>query len=1083
MAVYTVTSIADSGAGSMREAIGLANANPGADTIEIGALVSGGGVTLTTGQLSVTDALTIDGDYGNLGRPDWTINANGASRVITTSADLTLIGLTITGGAVAGEGGGVLSTGIAKLNIQNSAITGNSTTGNDANGGGIATGSGSITLTNSTVTGNSTAGVGSVGGGFFSNSNVILNDSLVVGNVTKGAGTDGDETQGIVTNNRSIVGGNAAALFASTYEVAPGVLAGVLAGNGGSVPTVALLSVGSNPALDKSGAGAPANDARGSATQDFAAIPNINGSARDLGAFELQNNPGADTPTVTTAVTNEDTKTTSGLVIARSLLDGAEVTHFKITGITGGTLYQNNGTTPIANGEFITFAQGNAGLKFLPSPNSTADGSFNVQASLSASNAGLGGGLAPALINVISVDDAPVAPATNSVSTQEDVTAAPVVIGATDADGDIVSYGIKPGAAPLKGSVTFVGDTFIYEPGGAANGADSFTIVITDAEGHTAEQVVSVSIAPVPDAPTAIDDAATATAGQTKQIPASDLLANDFDLDGDPVSLVSVGNPVGGTVSVSNGTVSFTPAAGFAGAGGFDYTIGDGQGGSDTAHVTVTVAAGSGGGGGGGGSGSGQNRAPVIAPVDPVKLAGDEVIVHVSASDADGDALSYSAAGAAHGSVTGGSGGAFVYRPTAGYAGADSFTVTVSDGKGGTANANVSVSVINLPGDTDWTVTAPTGHIGEIGGSGDYIGTSGFQKVTVLDLPGLISFDASIASVNLANLFIPAGTQGYGPVPGGAGSLVTGSNAAERIVLAADAQVVLEASFVRGNDTVAVLGNSASYAIAGSVAGILITSAAGAYIRVPSFAPGGGIALEFSDRTLQLTTSDGVNFRLGSQAIGAAPGMIGTGLPAAEPSAGTLVYRGGDLLDLPGDADQWCIAELDSKVLLTDGDTHVLLPVGAPGVLLAFGDGLRTLAFDPHTQTYHIGVQTFGEDLAGITAPAQALALPAGGNPAVQASLELEAGGVVSVGGKFLVEGTPGAEFVTILQGDFVFGSSFAAGGDAIGFNFAAPAYTAVRQGDAVLLDGSDMSALLPAGSAGTSLDFDGQVRELSLDA
>ena len=57
-------------------------------------------------------------------------------------------------------------------------------------------------------------------------------------------------------------------------------------------------------------------------------------------------NPVADTPSVTNATTNEDTQTTSGLVISRNAADGAEVTHFKITGITNGTLYQNDGTTP-----------------------------------------------------------------------------------------------------------------------------------------------------------------------------------------------------------------------------------------------------------------------------------------------------------------------------------------------------------------------------------------------------------------------------------------------------------------------------------------------------------------------------------------------------------------------------------------------------------------------------------------------------------------------------------------------------------------------------------------------------------------
>jgi hypothetical protein len=96
--------------------------------------------------------------------------------------------------------------------------------------------------------------------------------------------------------------------------------------------------------------------------------------------------PVADTPSVTNANTNANTQTTSGLVISRNPVDGAEVTHFKITGITGGTLFKNNGTTVINNGNFITFAEGNAGLKFTPG---TVNGSFLVQASLSNSDAGL----------------------------------------------------------------------------------------------------------------------------------------------------------------------------------------------------------------------------------------------------------------------------------------------------------------------------------------------------------------------------------------------------------------------------------------------------------------------------------------------------------------------------------------------------------------------------------------------------------------------------------------------------------------------------------------------------------------------
>ena len=78
--------------------------------------------------------------------------------------------------------------------------------------------------------------------------------------------------------------------------------------------------------------------------------------------------PVADAPQITPTVTAEDTQSTSGLVITRNAVGGAEVTHFEITGITGGTLYLNDGITPIADGQFITAAQAGAGLKFTPAP-------------------------------------------------------------------------------------------------------------------------------------------------------------------------------------------------------------------------------------------------------------------------------------------------------------------------------------------------------------------------------------------------------------------------------------------------------------------------------------------------------------------------------------------------------------------------------------------------------------------------------------------------------------------------------------------------------------------------------------------
>src|SRR4029450_327569 len=89
-----------------------------------------------------------------------------------------------------------------------------------------------------------------------------------------------------------------------------------------------------------------------------------------------------------------------GLVASRNAADGAEVTHFKITAIASGTLFKNDGTTPIAAGSFITIAEGAAGLKFTPTTDSVATGHVSIQASTPNADAGLGAAIATADIFV-----------------------------------------------------------------------------------------------------------------------------------------------------------------------------------------------------------------------------------------------------------------------------------------------------------------------------------------------------------------------------------------------------------------------------------------------------------------------------------------------------------------------------------------------------------------------------------------------------------------------------------------------------------------------------------------------------------
>lgn len=86
-------------------------------------------------------------------------------------------------------------------------------------------------------------------------------------------------------------------------------------------------------------------------------------------------------------------------------------------------------------------------------------------------------------------------------------------------------------------------------------------------------------------APVAVDDTATTVNGFPVTIP---VLANDSDPDGDTLTVTSVTDPPNGTaVNNGDGTVTYTPDCGFFGIDTFNYTISDGQGGTDTGMVTV----------------------------------------------------------------------------------------------------------------------------------------------------------------------------------------------------------------------------------------------------------------------------------------------------------------------------------------------------------------------------------------------------------------------------------------------------------------------------------------------------------------
>ena len=180
-------------------------------------------------------------------------------------------------------------------------------------------------------------------------------------------------------------------------------------------------------------------------------------------------------------------------------------------------------------------------------------------------------------------------PEDDSVTTPQDtpVGTADVLANDTDPDGDTLS--IVSFTQGSHGTVDHHGGgSFTYTPDAGWNGSDSFDYTVIDGNGGWATATVNVTVTPVEHAPVAEDDSLT-TAEDTPAT-TGNVLTNDSDADGDPLSIVSFTQGTHGTVANNgDGTFTYTPDADWNGSDSFGYTISDGNGGQATATVNVAV--------------------------------------------------------------------------------------------------------------------------------------------------------------------------------------------------------------------------------------------------------------------------------------------------------------------------------------------------------------------------------------------------------------------------------------------------------------------------------------------------------------
>ncbi|MBI2215948.1 MAG: tandem-95 repeat protein, partial [Candidatus Rokubacteria bacterium] len=287
-------------------------------------------------------------------------------------------------------------------------------------------------------------------------------------------------------------------------------------------------------------------------------------------------------------------------------------------------------------------------------------------------------------LSVTPVNDGPVA-ADDAYTAPGDGTlpASPtrnVLANDADVDGPALTATLVDGSGPQHGTLALnANGTFTFTPVPGYLGPDGFRYVVSDGS-LSDEGVVSLTVA---EASVFASNDAYATDEDTPLVVAAGagVLANDASLVGAPLSAVLIMEPTHGSVALNaDGSFTYTPAPNYFGPDSFSYQATDGTR-DATADVMLAVTA--------------VNDAPVLASLgDPVEVdEGDLIELLASATDADGDALTFRLLAPPANARIDPTTGAFSWRPddTHGFA-VRTLVVEVSDGElTGTGSLAVTV--------------------------------------------------------------------------------------------------------------------------------------------------------------------------------------------------------------------------------------------------------------------------------------------------------------------------------------------------------------------------------------------------------
>ncbi|MBI5545833.1 MAG: tandem-95 repeat protein, partial [Deltaproteobacteria bacterium] len=276
-----------------------------------------------------------------------------------------------------------------------------------------------------------------------------------------------------------------------------------------------------------------------------------------------------------------------------------------------------------------------------------------------------------AFARTLGLDASPVAES-GSATLDEDATEVELALSASDPDGDPLTFSLS--SPPLHGEVQIRGDKAYFTPDADSHGADHFRFTASDGLVASEPATFAITVSPVNDGPTTF--AITATALEDRP---TTFALSAADVDGDSLDFTVATQPAHGTVTLAGGQATYTPAPDYSGSDRFSFVASDGVASSDAATATLSIAP--------------VNDAPVATPQALEVVAGAAVTITLSASDADGDALSFAVASQPrHGTLVGPP-PSLTYTADSAAEGPDSFTFTARDGSAPSTAAPVQLTL------------------------------------------------------------------------------------------------------------------------------------------------------------------------------------------------------------------------------------------------------------------------------------------------------------------------------------------------------------------------------------------------------